>query len=61
MSTHRKQIQRVLNSAYAWRNVTVRPEGWRSPIEEEWPLELTPELPWSCTPTGRLDQLRRQS
>jgi hypothetical protein len=27
-----------------------RPLGWRSPIEEEWPLEVAQPLPWSCVP-----------
>lgn len=53
-----KQVQRALNSAYVWRNPTVRPPDWHSPIEAEWPLEITPELPWSCTPTGRLEARR---
>lgn len=53
---YHRQVKRALRGAYAYRNSTVKPAEWHSHIEEEWPLEVTPELPWSCTPTGRLDR-----
>ena len=43
-----------------------RPLGWRSPIEDQWPLNVALPLPWSCgreeplgLPVGRGITLRR--
>jgi hypothetical protein len=51
------KLRRRAKAALATANMAAthsdapKPAAWRSHIEDEWPLEICPELPWACLPS----------